>query len=140
MTRNDVEEFLKRRERGWFDRDPDALAYDHAEHSVVESPAHGRMVGRAAVRAAYATWLEAFPDLKLSHDDVLVEGDRAAVFFTSRGTHTKPFASIPPTGRRMEIHGVAVMTFRDGLIAHERRYYDSTGFLLQIGALKAKPL
>jgi steroid delta-isomerase-like uncharacterized protein len=140
MTRDDVERFLRRRERAWFDRDPDALAADHSEESVVESPAHGRVTTRAAIRAAYATWFEAFPDLKLIQTDVLVEGDRAVVFFTSTGTHTKPFASIPATRRRMEIHGVSVMTFRDGLIVHEKRYYDSTGFFLQIGALKAKPM
>jgi hypothetical protein len=29
---------------------------------------------------------------------------------------------------------------RDGQIAHERRVYDFTGFLLEIGVLKAKPL
>lgn len=140
MTRDDVERFRQRRERAWFDRDPDALAADHAENCVVESPAHGQITTRAAIRAAYATWLEAFPDLKLRHDDVLVDGDRLAVFFTSTGTHMKPFASIPATKRRMEIHGVSVMTFRDGSIIHEKRYYDSTGFFLQIGAIKAKPL
>jgi steroid delta-isomerase-like uncharacterized protein len=140
MTRDDVERFLKRRDRSWFDRDPDALAADHAEDAVVESPAHGRMTTRAAIRTAYATWFDAFPDLKLTHHDVLVEGDRAVVFFTSTGTHMKAFASIAATGRRMEIHGVSVMTFRDGVIVHEKRYYDSTGFFLQIGALKAKPM
>jgi steroid delta-isomerase-like uncharacterized protein len=140
MTREDIERFLKRRERSWFDRDPDALAADHAEDSIVESPAHGKITTRSAIRSAYATWFDAFPDLKLTHDDVVVEGDRAVVFFTSTGTHMKPFATVPATKRRMEIHGVSVMTFRDGVIAHEKRYYDSTAFFLQIGVLKAKPM
>jgi steroid delta-isomerase-like uncharacterized protein len=140
MTRDDVERFLTRRERAWFDRDPDALAADHAEDSVVESPAHGRITTRAAIRSAYATWFAAFPDLKLIHNDALVEGDRAAVCFTATGTHMKPFASIPASKRRIEIHGVSVMTFRTGLIVHEKRYYDATAFFLQIGVLKAKPM
>lgn len=140
MTREDVERFLKRRARSWSDRDPDALAADHAEDSVVESPAHGRITTRAAIRSAYATWFDAFPDLKLVHNDVLAEGDRAAVFFTSAGTHMKPFASIPASNRRVEIHGVSVMTFRNGLIVHEKRFYDATAFFLQIGVLKAKPM
>jgi hypothetical protein len=34
---------------------------------------------------------------------------------------------------------VRLFTMRDGRIAHERRYYDFTGLLIQIGILKAKP-
>ncbi len=140
MTREDVERFLRSRENAWSDRDPDALAAGHTEDGIVESPTHGTLTSRAAIRNVYATWFDAFPDLKFVSDDVMVEGDRAAVFFTATGTHMKPFASIPPTGRHMSIHGVFLMTFRDGLIAHEKRYYDSTSLLLQIGVLKAKPL
>jgi steroid delta-isomerase-like uncharacterized protein len=140
MRREDVERFLKRRERAWFDRDPDALAADHAEGGVVESPTHGKLTTREAIRGVYATWFEAFPDLKFIQDDLIVEGDRAALFFTSTGTHMKPFATIPPTRRQMEIRGVFLMTFRDGLIVHEKRYYDSTSLLVQIGVLKARPM
>jgi len=140
MTRADVERFLARRERAWFDRDPDALAADHAADGVVESPTHGRLTGREAIRAVYATWFDAFPDLKFVRDDLVLEGDRAALFFTSTGTHMKPFTTIPPTGRHIEIRGVFLMTFRDGLISHEKRYYDSTSLLVQIGVLKAKPM
>jgi steroid delta-isomerase-like uncharacterized protein len=140
MTRDDVERFLTRRERAWFDRDPDALAADHTDDGVVESPTHGRLITREAIRGVYATWFDAFPDLRFVRDDLIVEGDRAAVFFTSTGTHMKPFATIPATRRHMQIRGVFVMTFRDGRIAHERRYYDATSLLLQIGVLKAKPL
>jgi steroid delta-isomerase-like uncharacterized protein len=140
VTRAEVEQFFKQRERAWLDRDPDALASGHAEHCIVESPTHGTLRTRAAIRAVYVTWLEAFPDLQFSHDDLIVEGDRAALFFTSKGTHIKPFASIAATGRNMSIRGVCVMTFRDGAIVHEKRYYDSTALLLQIGVLKAKPM
>ena len=140
MTRDEVERFLKRRERAWFDRDPSALAADHTEDGIVESPTHGTMTSRDAIRQVYATWFDAFPDLKFIQDDLIVEGDRAAVFFTSTGTHKKPFASVPATGRQMTIRGVFIMTFRDGLIAHEKRFYDSTALLLQIGVLKAKPM
>ena len=62
------------------------------------------------------------------------------MFFRSTGTHRKPFATIPASGRPMEIRGVFVMTFRDGRIVHEKRYYDSTSLLVQIGVIKPKPL
>jgi steroid delta-isomerase-like uncharacterized protein len=140
MTRDEIERFLRQYAQGWIDRDPSTLASQYAEDAVVESLTHGRLTTREAIRAACATWFEALPDLRFIRDDLIVEGDRAAVFFTSTGTHTGPFASIPASGRRMEIRGVFVMTFRDGLIAHEKRFYDSTSLFVQLGVIKPKPM
>jgi len=44
-----------------------------------------------------------------------------------------------PTGKPALLPMVIVCTVKDGLIAHERRIYDFTGMLVQIGVLKAKP-
>lgn len=139
MTRQDVEDFLARRDRAWFDRDAAALAADYAESCLVESPTHGPQATRDAVRAVYATWFDAFPDLKFEREDVLVDGDRVVLCFRATGTHRKPFGVVPASGRTLEIRGVFVLTFRDGQIVREKRYYDSTALLVQIGVLKAKP-
>ena len=140
MTRDEVSAFVRRRERAWLERDPATLAADHADVGVVESPTHGTVYGRDAIRGVYATWFEAFPDLKFVHDDFVVEGDRLALFFSMSGTNLKPFGSIPASGRNMIVRGVLLMTFRDGLIVSEKRYYDSTSLLVQIGVIKAKPV
>jgi steroid delta-isomerase-like uncharacterized protein len=140
MTRDEVDRFLSRRERAWFDRDASALAVDYAEACIVDSPTHGRQTTRGAVRAVYATWFEAFPDLKFEREDVLVDGDRVAVCFRATGTHRKPFGVVPASGRSLEITGVFIFTFQDGQIVREKRYYDSTSLLVQIGVLKAKPV
>lgn len=140
MTRDDVERFLRSRDRAWLDRDPDALADGYAEDAVVESPTHGKLTARQAIRHVFALWFDAFPDLTFAEEDLLVEGNRAALVFTATGTHMKPFASIPPTHRQMVVRGVFVMTFRDGRIVHEKRYYDSTSLLVQVGVIKAKPM
>jgi steroid delta-isomerase-like uncharacterized protein len=140
VTRDDLERFLARRERAWFDRDASALAADYAETCLVESPTHGPQTTRDAVRQVFATWFDAFPDLKFMREDVLADGDRVALCFKSTGTHMKPFGVVPASGRAVEIRGVFVITFRDGQIVHERRYYDATSLLVQIGVLKAKPV
>ena len=46
---------------------------------------------------------------------------------------------LPPTDRPFSISLVSLCDLRDGLIARERRIYDFTGLLLQVGAIKAKP-
>jgi steroid delta-isomerase-like uncharacterized protein len=140
MTRDEVDAFLQRREHAWLERNAAGVAADYAESCVVESPTHGTISGRDAIRSVYATWFDAFPDLKFVHDEFLVDGDRVALFFTSSGTNLKPFGSIPASGRNMVLRGVFLMTFRDGQIVHEKRYYDSTSLLVQIGAIKAKPV
>ena len=46
---------------------------------------------------------------------------------------------MPPTGRHVTIPVVFLYEFKDGKIVRDRRVYDFTGLLIQIGTLKAKP-
>jgi steroid delta-isomerase-like uncharacterized protein len=139
MTRQEIERIFKRREIAWKDHDAHSLALYHADNSMVISPTHGELHGRPAIEEVYTMWFTAFPDLRFTQDHLLVENDRAVVFFRSSGTHVKPFGNMPPTGRKLEVQGVSLITFKDGLIVHETRYYDATALLVQIGALKARP-
>ena len=140
MTRADVTELFKRRDAAWNRRDPAALAADHAEDAVGESPMQGRLVGRARMHDVYKEWCTAFPDLHCHTDDLLVDGNRAVQFFTLTGTHTIPFGGVPATGRRIQITGAFFVTLdEDGKIMHDRRVYDVTKMLVQLGALRTKP-
>lgn len=138
MTRDEIERFVRRRETAWNNHDLLALTSDHTEDCVIESPTHGSLTTPGRIREVYATWFDAFPDLVVSYDDLVVEGDRAVVFFTTKGTHIKPFASIPPSGRRVEIRGALLFWLKEGRIVREKRLYDATSLMLQIGALKAR--
>ena len=88
----------------------------------------------------YKDWCNAFPDLVWRTNELLVEGNRAVQLFTLTGTHSSPFGGVPPTGRRMQITGVFFVTLdEDGKITHDRRVYDVTNMLVQLGALRTKP-
>ena len=66
MSRDEIEALIDRRERAWNARDAHALALDHAEDGVVESPlAGGNATGREAIEKLYATYFRAFTDFKL---------------------------------------------------------------------------
>ena len=56
------------------------------------------------------------------------------------GTHAGDFFGLAPTGRHVEVELALLMTLVDGLVAEERRVYDFTGLLVQVGVLKAKPV
>jgi predicted ester cyclase len=69
----------------------------------------------------------------------VVDGRRAAQLATMTGTHVGGFLGLPPSGRRFQVPVVFLYTFADGRVIDERRVYDFTGMLMQVGVLKAKP-
>jgi ketosteroid isomerase-like protein len=77
----------------------------------------------------------AFPDQRATVDDLLAEGDRVAVRFTLRGTHLGALLDLAPTGRRVEVRGVAIYRLAGGRIAEGWVGFDALGLLAQLGAL-----
>ena len=140
MTRDAILSVLAERVDAWRRLDAEALASAYADDAVVESPlAGGTVRGRAQILQVFQTYFIAFPDLEMHQGDVLIDGNRAAVFATFIGTDRGGFMGTPATGRRVKIPVVFLYEFSDGRIVADRRVYDFTGVLLQVGALKAKP-
>jgi predicted ester cyclase len=139
MTREETLAFFKRREVSWQRRDAVALAADHAPDGVVVSPTGGVLEGRAEIERIYRLWFTAFPDLVLTTEDLLIDGDRAALLCRVTGTHAGEFFGTAPTGRHIEVSGAFIYQLAGGLITHERRILDFTGLLVQVGVLRAKP-
>ncbi|WP_257385799.1 ester cyclase [Tahibacter caeni] len=83
-------------------------------------------------------WREAFPDLKITVDKQVAEGDLVAVRWTARGTNTGTGNGIPATGRAVQTTGTTLFRVADGQIAEEWTCADSLGLMRQLGML-AKP-
>lgn len=139
MTRDDILALLARRDAAWAARDAGALAATHAPEGVVVSPTGGVLEGRAEIERVYKLWLTAFPDITVQQQDVVIDGSRVAQLLRLSGTHLGDFFGMPPTSRHVEVEAALLMTANDGAIAEERRVYDFTGLLVQVGVLKAKP-
>jgi steroid delta-isomerase-like uncharacterized protein len=77
-------------------------------------------VDQAAVRAEK----KAFPDLKLTVDMMVAEGDLVTVVWTFRGTNTAAGYGLPPTGARIELRGITVWRIVDGRIRDEWTSFD----------------
>jgi ketosteroid isomerase-like protein len=73
-----------------------------------------RSEGREAVRAAYAAVFDAFPDAHWSDPRHLISGQRGVSEWTFTGTQKD--------GRRVEVNGCDLLTFRDGKIAIKNSY------------------
>jgi C-1 hydroxylase len=140
MTREEIGAFFDSMQAKWASRDWDGLAAGHTLDCVVESPMFGRLQGRVAIRDSYEALFMTFPDWDLKLQDLLVDGNRVSLSFTVTATHVGDFMGIPGTNRRFQIHGVRLFELSaDGLICKERRMYDFTGLLVQVGVLRAKP-
>jgi steroid delta-isomerase-like uncharacterized protein len=110
---------------------PDFEGTDTAEAGVAHGP--------EGFRRQVALYLTAFPDLHLTFDEVVADGDRVAIRWTSQSTHRGPFLHIPPTGRALHGHGVTLIRFEGGLIRRSERVWDVAGFLRAVGLLPDLP-
>jgi steroid delta-isomerase-like uncharacterized protein len=139
MTREEILDLCAKWKDALARRDLDALAEFYADDAVVESPLAGTMNGRESIAQAHGAILASFPDLTHTFEAPIVDGDRAALVAENGGTHTGRIMGLAPTGRAFKFRLVFLLDFRDGRIVRDRRIYDFTGLLVQVGVLKAKP-
>lgn len=141
MTRDEIVALFAQRQQKWDRLDAVALADDYTEDAVVESPlAGGTATGRDAIEKLFATYFAAFPDFTFAQDELLCDGDEVAQLLRTSGTDTGGFMGMAPTRRKVTMRVAIFYTMRDGMIVRERRVYDFTGVLIQVGLLKAKPV
>jgi predicted ester cyclase len=138
MSIDELRSFFRQRQEKYDRHDARALAADHTGDGTVSSPMFPRVEGTAAIERAYNTLFRTFPDWQIHLEEAIVDGDRAAQPFRAHATHVGEFMGIAGTGRKFELNGVLVYKMRDGLIVDERRVYDFTALLLQLGILRGK--
>jgi predicted ester cyclase len=93
--------------------------------------------GLKGLRAFYVAMWEAFPDTKLAVEDLLVDGDRAALRYRMTGTHRGLYLGIAPTGLRFDVEGIMVLRIAGGRVAEEWHSPTELAILRQLGAVRA---
>jgi steroid delta-isomerase-like uncharacterized protein len=139
MTREEIVELFARRDAAINEQDLEGVTALFAENAVVESPLGGTHQGRAAIGAVFKAFFDAFSNATITTDDLIIDGDRVVQVYTLSGTDTGGMMGMAPSGKPAQLPIVVVAHVADGRITHERRIYDFTGMLVQIGVLKAKP-
>jgi steroid delta-isomerase-like uncharacterized protein len=112
---------------------PDILDEVYAADLVWHEPAQ-EVQGLEEAKQLIAMYKTAFPDLNVTVEDVIAEGEKAVTRWTVRGTHqgeTELFG--PPTGRQVEIEGLTMHRIEDGKIVEEWERYDNLGAMQQLG-------
>ena len=97
----------------------------------------GLSAGSEGTRQFIGMYLAAFPDLHLTAEDMVAEGDEVAARFTMRGTHRGEFMGIPPTGKQVTMTGIQIVRIAGGRIAENWVNLDALGMLQQLGVIPA---
>ena len=98
----------------------------------------GELNGPEEVRSFFTQLFAAFPDMRMEVLDLVGAGEKVAVRWRARGTFCGArFQGIDPTGARLELEGLDLLTIEDGLILRNDAYYDGTTFARQLGMLPA---
>lgn len=142
MTSDEIRSVLERFVQAWQAQDVKALGACYSTDCTVVSPIFHTVKGRAQVERTYADLFRAFANPTVRVDDTVISSDgppRAVVVWTLQAVHAGEIFGMPGSGKRIERTAAYILTFRDGLIVSERRVYDFTNMLMQLGVLKAKP-
>jgi steroid delta-isomerase-like uncharacterized protein len=97
--------------------------------------ANGQEVrGLDAVKQLASAFPVAFPDLQITHHEVVVAGNRVTIRWTAEATHQGDYFGMPPSGQRVHFEGLDFCHFRDGKIAELWIAYDNLGVFQQASA------
>ena len=107
--------------------------YEEMWNAHRPSAARGIFTHPEGVEHAVSEFLAAFPDLIHIVEEMIAEGDRVAVRFTARGTHTRQWKDFAPTGKAVTYTGVTLARLADGLVLEHTTWWDRHGLVEQLG-------
>jgi steroid delta-isomerase-like uncharacterized protein len=107
----------------------DLFCPDFVDHN----PSNPGMAGLENIKRSVADWHRAFPDPVNVVEELLVEEDRVAARWVTRGTHRGKFLGIPPTDNRIEVTSTGIFRMKDGRVVESWDHFDALGMLEQLG-------
>jgi len=119
---------------GDFSQAPSLYPADYVLHDT-SSPEPFR--GPEGLRGFITAFRTAMPDLHMTIEQIVAEGDCVAWRFQCQGTQTGPLQTIPPSGRRAVVTGTVMSRFAGGHWVEDYSNADQLGMLVQFGVIPA---
>jgi steroid delta-isomerase-like uncharacterized protein len=117
----------------WNTGNLDVIAEAVAEDVVVHDVVNGELRGRDEIRAVVVAYRTAFPDMELTIEDQIAEGDTVVTRWSATGTPEGPLGGAPPTGRGGSLIGVNISRFSGLQIVEVWETWDGLGLVHQLG-------
>ena len=111
----------------------EVLAPNYTSHDPAQGDAQR---GIERYKQWAAQYHAAIPDLHLTIDDIIADGNKVVWRWEARGTHKGPFMGIAPTGRPVHFSGTTVTHFdKNGKWAEDWSHWNALGLYQQVGAV-----
>ena len=124
-----LHDFASRYTAAWCSHDPASVAAFFAPNGSLKINDAAKSVGRTAVTEAARGFMTAFPDLKISMDQLLLVGPRVQYHWTLTGTYSGPGGQ----GHRVRISGYEEWKFSaENLIEDSLGHFDAADYQQQI--------
>jgi predicted ester cyclase len=83
-------------------------------------------------------FIAGFPDINITQDEVIAEGDRVVTRGTCRGTNTGEFMGMPPTGKEVNFSYIDVWRVENGKLAENWVEMDRMTMMQQLGLVPSQ--
>ncbi len=93
--------------------------------------------GSAGFKQFVLMYRRAFPDVHLTIEDQMAEGDKVVSRWTAHGTHRGELMGIAPTGKQVTVTGINIERIANGKLVEGWSNYDTLGMLQQLGVIPA---
>jgi steroid delta-isomerase-like uncharacterized protein len=107
----------------------DIVEPDVNNHTPVEA------TGAQVLKEVFARLHRAFPDLQVTVEDLIEEGDKVAGRNTLTGTHQGEYMGVPPTGKFITYNEIIILRFVNGRIAETWGVVDVFSQMKQLGVI-----
>ena len=115
------------------DRDEAGEAEVRASEYVAHAPGEPEPLRDEAWRAMIGSYVDGMPDLFITIEDLIAEGDFTASRNTFSGTHTGEFQGLPPSNRRITFSGLEFNRLVDGKVVEHWFQIDQPALFKQFG-------
>jgi steroid delta-isomerase-like uncharacterized protein len=117
--------------KGNLDAAEEVFAADYVRHDLRPG---NPLAGPAGQKKIAADFRAAFPDLHMTIDLMVAEGDFVVSRWTTEGAHTGAWGDVPPTGKRARFSGVNIFRLEHGKVVELWNHRDDLGVMQQLGA------
>jgi len=111
----------------------DELFTPNYAHHDSSTPDVGR--GPESEKRRATLYRTAFPDIRLTVEDIIAEGETVVARWSCRGTHKGDLNGIAPTGKQVNITGVSIARFTNGKIFEGFVNWDALNLMQQLGVV-----